>query len=171
MDLILIVLRLTHILAGIFWAGAAVLAAAFLVPAVRATGPEGGKFMQQLIQKQGLSTYISIAAWLSTLAGLALYWRASLGLQLAWILAPSGLTLTIGAVAGILAAIMGAMVNAPTATRMSALAKEMESAGGPPKPEQIAEMQKLQVRLGQAGVWAAVLLVIASAAMAIARYV
>ncbi len=171
MDLILIALRLIHILAGIFWAGAAVLAAAFLTPAVRALGPNGGKVMQQLIGKQKLSMYISLAAYLSTLAGIVLYWRTSLGFQIAWILAPSGLMFTIGALAGIITIVMGQLVNAPTAARMSALAKEMQAAGGPPKPEQIAEMQKLQTRLGQAGVIAAILLIIASSAMAIARYV
>jgi hypothetical protein len=54
---------------------------------------------------------------------------------------------------------------------MQALAKEMQAAGGPPKPEQLAEMQKLQARMGKAGVWGAILLVISTAAMAIARYV
>ncbi len=171
MDILLIVLRLTHILAGIFWAGAAVMLAAFLTPAVRAMGSDGGKFMQQLVGKQQFSLYLSLAAWLTTLAGIVLYWRASLGFQIAWMLAPSGLTLTIGAVAGIITALIGQFVNAPTALRMEALAREMQSAGGPPKPQQIAEMQKLQARLGQAGVWAAILLVISAAAMAIARYV
>lgn len=171
MDIILIALRLIHILAGIFWAGAAVLMAAFLTPALRAMGPDGGKFMEQLVGKQKFSMYMSLAAILSTLAGIALFWRTSLGFQIAWILTPSGLALTIGAVAGIITWVMGYLVNAPTATRMAALAKEMQSAGGPPKPEQLAEMQKLQTRLGQAGVWGAILLVISAAAMAIARYV
>jgi uncharacterized membrane protein len=171
MDIILIALRLIHILAGIYWAGAAILVAAFLTPAVRALGPEGGKFMQQLVGKQQFSMYLSLAAWSSTLAGIVLYWRASVGFQIAWILAPSGFTFTIGALAGIITIVIGQLVNAPTAARMSALAKEMQSAGAPPKPDQIAEMQKLQTRLGQAGVITAILLIIASAAMAIARYV
>jgi hypothetical protein len=171
MDPILLALRLIHILAGIYWAGAAVLIAAFLTPAVRALGPDGGKFMQQFVGKQQFSLYMSLAAWSSTLAGIILYWRASLGFEIAWMLAPSGFTFTIGSLAGITTVVMGQLVNAPTSARMSALAQEMQSAGGPPKPEQIAEMQKLQTRLGQAGVWAAILLVIASSAMAIARYV
>ncbi|MBI5654024.1 MAG: hypothetical protein HZC40_26785 [Chloroflexi bacterium] len=171
MDPILIALRLIHILAGIYWAGAAVLVAAFLTPAVRAMGSDGGKFMQQLVGKQQFSLYLSLAAYASTFAGIVLYWRASLGFQIAWIIAPSGLMFTIGSLAGIITVVMGQLVNAPTAARMSALANEMQSAGAPPQPAQIAEMQKLQTRLGQAGVIAAILLIISASAMAIARYV
>lgn len=168
MDIIFIVLRLIHILAGIFWVGAAVLMAAFITPAAQAIGPEGGKFMQFLLGKLRLSNAISLSAILTVLAGIALYWRDSVGLQPAWILAPTGFIFTIGAVAGIIAAILGGTVTAPTAARMDALAKEMQSAGGPPKPEQMARLQKLQMRMGQAGVWGAVLLVLSAAAMAIA---
>lgn len=171
MDIILIVLRLIHILAGIFWAGGAVISAAFLVPAVRALGPDGGKFMQQVIGKQKFSVYMTIGAILTVLAGIVLYWRDSNGFQLAWILAPSGLTFTSGSLAGIIVFFIGQFVNAPTAVRIGALAKEMQAAGGPPKPEQLAEMLKLQTRMGQAGVWGAILMVVAAAAMAMARYV
>ena len=170
MDILLITLRLIHILAGILWAGWAVLAAVFLTPAVRDMGPDGAKFMQ-VVNKRNMPRYISLAALLATLAGIALYWRASLGFKMAWILAPSGLTFTIGAVAGIITWVMGYLVSEPTVRRMGALAKEMQSAGAPPKPEQIAEMQKLQTRLAQTGVWGAILLVISAATMAIARYV
>ena len=104
-------------------------------------------------------------------SGILLYWRASLGFEIAWMLAPSGFTFTIGSLAGIITIDIGQLVNAPTAARMSALAQAMQSAGAPPKPAQIAEMQKLQMRLGQAGIAAAILLVISTAAMAIARYV
>lgn len=171
MDIILIVLRLIHILGGMFWVGGAVIAAAFLVPAIRASRPDGNKFMQQLVGKQNASMYISIASWSAVLAGVLLYWRASLGFQLAWILAPSGLTYTIGALSGIIELAVGIFFSARTAARMQELAKEMQSAGGPPKPEQLAEMQKLQALLANAGVWGAILLVISASAMAIARYV
>src|SRR5690242_21394863 len=40
-------LRLIHILAGIFWAGTAFMVAGYLVPAARARGREGGLFLQE----------------------------------------------------------------------------------------------------------------------------
>ena len=168
MDIILVVLRLTHILAGVFWTGAAVLMTAFLLPTVRAMGADGGKFVQYLLGRQRLSMCISIAAILCTFTGLALYWRVSGGFQLDRMLAPTGLALTIGAAAGVLAAILGGVVSSPTATQMETLSKKIQSAGGPPKPEQMTELQCLQVRLGQAGLWGAILLVITVVGMALA---
>jgi hypothetical protein len=114
---------------------------------------------------------MSLAAVLTTLAGLWLYWRASLGFTLAWMLAPSGLTLSIGALAGILAAVLGGAVTSPTAAKMQALGKAMQSAGGPPQPAQLAELQALQDRMRLAQEWGAILLVIAVIGMAVARYV
>jgi hypothetical protein len=54
---------------------------------------------------------------------------------------------------------------------MAALGRAMQAAGGPPQLAQLAEMQALQARLRQVGVWNAVLLVVAVAGMAMARYV
>jgi hypothetical protein len=167
MNLVFIALRLIHIAAGTFWVGAAVVTTAFLMPTARAIGPEGGKFVQFILGKQHLSNYISLSAILTTLAGIVLYWRASNGLQTAWMFAPAGLIFTIGAITGIIASILGGVVTAPTASRMEALAKEMQSASSPPKPEQVAQLQRLQLRLGQAGLWGTILLVITIITMAI----
>jgi hypothetical protein len=167
MNILFISLRLIHILAGTFWVGAAVVTTAFLMPAARASGPEGGKFVQFILGKQRLSNYISLSAILTTLPGIALYWFASGGLQPAWISTAAGFIFTIGATTGIAAAILGGVVTAPTAARVEALSKEMQSTGGPPKPEQLAQLQELQKRLGQAGLWGTILLVVTVVTMAI----
>jgi hypothetical protein len=164
---IYIALRFVHILAGTFWVGAAVVTTAFLMPAARAIGPEGGKFINVVLGKQRLSNYIPLSAILTTLAGIALYWITSGGLQPAWIFTSAGSIFTIGSITGIAAAILGGAVTAPTAARIEALSKEMQSAGGPPKPEQLAQLQALQKRLGQAGLWGMLLLVVTIVAMAI----
>ncbi len=167
MNILYIVLRFVHILAGTFWVGAAVVTTAFLMPAARAIGPEGGKFIQFLLGKQRLSNYISLSAILTVLPGIAVYWIKTSGLQSAWVFTSAGLIITIGVITGIVAAILGGAVTAPTAARMEALSKEMQSAGGPPKPEQLAQLKELQTRLGQAGLWGAVLLVITIVTMMI----
>jgi hypothetical protein len=167
MYILFIPLRFIHIVAGTFWVGAAVVTTAFLMPAARTLGPEGGKFINVVLGKLRMSNYISLAAILTTLAGLALYWLTSGGLQPAWIFSSAGTIITIGALAGVLAAILGGAVTAPTAARMEALSKEMQSAGGPPRPEQLAQLQALQKRLGQAGLWGTLLLVVTLVTMAI----
>ncbi len=80
------------------------------------------------------------------------------------------MTFSAGGLLALIAGIVGVLVNAPTAGRLGALAGAMR-AGNPPTPEQLQEVQRLQARLDTAGRLTAVLLVLATAAMAVARYV
>jgi hypothetical protein len=171
MDILLITLRVIHIFAGVFWTGAAIMLAGFVEPTVRALGPEGGKFMQRMAGVGRLSLFMFLSSLLATLAGIWLYWRTSLGFQPAWILSPTGLVLTIGSIAGILEAVLGNLISGRTAAQMVALGQKVESAGGPPTPEQMQQLGALSEQLRRAGVWGAILLSIAVIAMAIARYV
>jgi uncharacterized membrane protein len=45
---LLLLARLLHIVATTLWAGAAILIAGFLMPAIRAAGPGGSAVMRQL---------------------------------------------------------------------------------------------------------------------------
>src|SRR5438046_2518892 len=107
MDLTIIVLRLLHIVAGVFWAGAVFLTAGFLIPAVRATGPAGGQFMRQLVGKQGLPTRVVAAALVTVLSGLGLFWRNASLSSGAWPRSHPGMGYSIGALAALLALIPG----------------------------------------------------------------
>ena len=80
---LLLVLRLLHIVCGVFWAGSVIYMALFIIPAVKASGPEGGKFMQQL-GKTGYPIVVMIAAIVTILAGLMLMWKLSGGFQPIW---------------------------------------------------------------------------------------
>jgi uncharacterized membrane protein len=168
---LIVLLRIIHILAGVFWAGTAFLLAAFLEPNARALGPDGGKFMQRLVGQMHLTTIVLVTAFLNIAAGIWLYWIFSSGFNMEWIGSDQGLSLTIGAVAAIVTFILGLAVTRPTLLRMGALGREIQSAEGPPKPEQMAAMQALQKRLATAGRIGAVLLVIAVIGMAVARYI
>lgn len=164
-----IVLRLLHILGGVFWVGAAWMIPGFLYPTANAAGPEGTKFLQRLFQSR-LPALISAGAGLNILAGLLLYWRDSGHLRVDWITTRAGLAFTTGGVASIVAFVIGFAVTKPAADRMGALGKEIQAAGKPPTPEQVAELQGLGKRTADAATWVAVLLAIALVAMAIARY-
>ena len=54
--------------------------------------------------------------------------------------------------------------------QMATLGQEMQMAGGPPTPVQVSRMRMLQDKLHQGGLWGAILLVVAVAAMSVARY-
>ena len=78
MDLTLVLLRVVHVLCGVFWAGALMFAVIFLEPSVRASGPEGAKVMRALIQRHYL-TVVPVVGALTILSGLWLMWIVSGG--------------------------------------------------------------------------------------------
>jgi hypothetical protein len=167
----LILFRLIHILGGVFWAGTAMFTAAFLIPSVRALGPGGGPVMQQIAQVRKLPVYFMTAGFLTVLSGLGLYWRAAGGFtNKDWLRSGSAMTFGIGAVLALVAMTIGIALATPTAKRAGILGAQMAAAGRP-SPEQLAEMQALQAKLGLYSKLAAALLLLTTAAMAVARYV
>lgn len=167
----IILLRLIHIVAGVFWAGTAIFTAVFLIPSIRALGPGGGPVMQQIAQVRKLPMYFLGAGVLTVLSGIGLYWRASGGFRNAWMHSGPGATFGIGALFALIAMFVGIFVATPTAKRAGALAAAIGSAGRPASPEQMTEMQRLQARMGKASALGATLLVLATSAMAVARYI
>jgi uncharacterized membrane protein len=164
-------LRVVHILVGAFWVGAVLFMAVFLMPSVRAAGPAGGAVMQQLVQRRRLPRWLMTASILTIVSGLGLYGVDSSGFRSAWLGSGPGRVFGLGGILAILAAVIGMAVNFPTARRLTALAARVQSSGRPPAPDEAAEMQRLQSRLGLATAVAAALLVLATLAMAVARYV
>ncbi len=58
----------------------------------------------------------------------------------------------------------------PAAKRLGALGQEIQASGGPPTPEQLAEVQAQQKKLTQGALWTAILLAVSVAGMALSRY-
>jgi uncharacterized membrane protein len=170
MDLYVIVLRWLHILGGVFWVGATFLLAGFLEPAIRATNPEGGKVMQYLIGKTRYVTMMSIASGATVGAGALLYWRVSSGLSTDWLSSGTGISLTVGAIAALVAFIIGFGVMGRSSNRMGAISQEIQSQGSPPTPEQMGEIQELQGRLRVGGQVNAIFMAVSVSGMAVAQY-
>ena len=147
MDIYVLVLRLLHIFGGVFWAGGTFLLVGYIEPTVRATGPEGGKFMQRFAGQSGFSPAMSVAAVANVIAGLLLYWRDSGGLQLVWVTTNAGLAFTIGGLAGLAAAVVGFAITGSASNQLAQVGKEIAAAGGPPAPEKLAQMQALQSKI------------------------
>ena len=168
---LLYLFRLTHIVCGVLWVGAAVFVAFFLLPTVQALGPGGGPVMQQLAQVRKLPLYMMALAILTVLSGIGLYWRDSGGFKGPWMQSGSGAVFGFGGLVAILVVVIGMTIVSPTTKRMGELAAAMRGSGGPPSQEQIAEMQTIQARMTRFTRMVAVLLLVAVAAMAVARYV
>jgi ribose/xylose/arabinose/galactoside ABC-type transport system permease subunit len=165
-----IIFRFIHVVAAILWVGSAFAIFAFVEPTVEAFGAEGGRFMGFMVEKRKVPQVITGLAGLTVLGGTVLYLKASSGLDADWISSGPGIGFTIGAISGIAAFVLGLVAIAPTAKRMSALGQEIQTAGGPPRPEQAATMQRLSERFKSLGKTDLVLILIAASAMATARY-
>lgn len=169
MDLLFLVARAVHVGLGVFWAGTLVFAAAFLLPSIRDAGPDGAKVAAGLMQRRFLDV-IPIAATLTVLSGLYLYWRVSGGFALAYVRSPMGMTFGAGAIAALIAFGLGAGIVRPAMLRAAALAQA--AAGGEPEEREGALLAAAALRaraasIGQVVAW---LLTAATIAMALGRY-
>jgi len=142
-------LRLVHIVAGVVWVGSAVFAALFVLPTARVLGAEGGRFVARLMPRSG--PVLGGAMLLTIVSGFIMYGRLSAGFNRAWVTSRVGLALGAGAVAALLAVIVGVAVNAPAGAKMARLAT-------------------LQARVERGAQLVALLLLTAAGAMAVARY-
>jgi uncharacterized membrane protein len=166
---ITIILRLIHILAGVFWVGAMILVAWFLLPTARSLGREGGRFVQHLMMERRLRVYLGIAMLLTVLSGITMYARMAAATHGAWAGTPPGIAYGVGAVAAILGAAVGGAIGGSAGRRLQAIGQAV-GAGGP-SAEQQAEIVRLQDRMARGAAIAAGLLIVAAAAMAVGRYV
>ena len=170
MDTYMVVLRVVHILAGVFWVGAALTTLLFIQPTARELGPAAGPFMMHLAGRKRLIDYVLSAAGLTVLAGLLMYWRVTLGLDLDVIGSAYGISLTIGALCAIAALAIGGSIVRPGIMATLAIGREVAASGGAPTPEQAAQMQAIQRRSTAAGKAIVPLLIVAVIGMAAARY-
>jgi uncharacterized membrane protein len=170
MDWYMVVLRILHILAGVFWVGAAFVTFLFLQPTAREIGPAAGPFMAHLAGKKRLIDWVLRAAGLTVLAGLLMYWRVTGGLEWDRITSAYGISLTIGALCAIAALSLGLSIVRPTVLATLSIGRQVAESGGPPTPEQQAKLQALSKRGKDVGTVIVPLLVVAVAGMAAARY-
>jgi hypothetical protein len=165
----IIILRILHIGFGIFWAGSAIFFALFLMPSLKATGPDGVKFMQAL-GKSGYPIAAMISAIITLVAGFLLIWKLSSGFQPEWFQSWYARILTSGATLALIAFIIGFSVNRPGAARINKISAAIAAQGGTPTPEQLSEMMALRKKIFTATNYIAFLLAIAVIGMSVFRY-
>ena len=166
MNFFLIVLRLIHILSGVFWVGGAMISYFFLSPAVAATGEAGQKMMGFIVNKGRMTVRLTVAAILTVLAGAILYWRDSQGFSSPWTISGPGLGFALGAIFALVGLGFG-MVVGQSFQKLGGIAA---AAAGKPSPEQMTQMQATQKRLAMASRVNTFALILALACMATARY-
>jgi uncharacterized membrane protein len=113
MDVLQIILRIIHIGAGVMWVGGAYFFFVFVEPTANELGADSEKFMTRIVVGRRMPIYFLVLSGLTVIAGLALYWIDSAGLQASWITTPMGLALTVGGVAALIAFVGGTALIKP----------------------------------------------------------
>jgi hypothetical protein len=162
-----IVLRLLHIICGVLWVGALGLLVMFIMPAVGRSGPAGGQFMQYLMSKTKVTTFMPILALVTVLAGIGLFVIDSRGSNGTFARSAMGMTYSIGGLAAVIGFITGGIMTGGSANK---IAKISSSITGAPSPEQASEIAALQARMRTGARISFALLLFTTAAMAVARY-
>jgi hypothetical protein len=171
MDWGLIVLRVVHVGSAMAWFGGAIVGSFFVFPAVRALGPAGQPFMDQLINRRRLGVFFPIVSSLSILSGAALFWRDSNGLTSAWISSPSGVAFAIGGLAAVVAFVSGMILIGPSVADETAVRNELAASGGAPTDAQQDRLERAERRRQLSSRIGLPLILVAALMMAIGRYV
>ena len=165
----LIVLRLVHVVGGIFWVGAILFNSLFLFPAMSEAGPGAGAVMAGL-QRRKLMSVLPLVALLTILAGARLMWIASAASGGVYFQSTTGRVLAIGAAAGIISFLIGVVIGRPLGMRAGRLGATIAKAPESERAALVAELATVNRRAGLASKTVVVLLIIAASAMAVARY-
>jgi hypothetical protein len=155
------ILRVIHIGAGAFWAGAAMLMGWILVPTAREVGPAAGPLMQGLL-KRNLPERLIGAGVVTVLAGLWLF-----ALRTPTFRRWQDYALGLGALSAIVALTIGITLQRPTAKKVQALGAAIARSGGPPTQAQGEEMTGLQAKMAGYGNLLAYLFALTLAGMAL----
>jgi len=167
----LIVLRLVHVLGGIFWVGAGLFNLLFLAPAMAVAGPAAGPMMQVMRQRK-MFVVMPTVAILTILSGLRLMMITSGNFNAAYFGTDAGAAFAFGGACAIVAFIVGLALAMPAQKRMGMLGPQIASAPDDATRTRLqAEVARLQGRMRVVGPAVTTLLVLAAVAMAVARYV
>jgi hypothetical protein len=169
MNGLLVTLRLVHIGGGILWVGFAVFMVVILGPALERMGPDGSKVMPAIGPRLH-TTIMPLIATLTLLSGFGLYWIMSDGLSSPYVHSVSGMTFGFGGLAALTAFLIGLILIKPAMTKAMALGQALGSA---PTEQQAAigsEARRHRDRALRGSKVATALLLVATACMAVARY-
>lgn len=166
----ILLLRLVHVLGGIFWVGAGVFNFVWIAPALAAAGPAAAGPVMQTLQQRRLFVVLPSVALLTMLSGLRLMMIQSGNFGADYFRTGIGATFAIGGAAAIVAFAIGIFSAMPGQRRLAALAADMVGADESSRGAMQAEMGRIQRRLRVVGPLITLLLVFAAACMAVARY-
>ncbi|HLS47011.1 MAG TPA: hypothetical protein VK012_00710 [Gemmatimonadales bacterium] len=165
----LLILRIIHILGGIFWVGSALFMAVFLFPALGSAGPAAGQVMAGL-QRRKIFIVLPAIALLTILSGTRLMQVVSDGFSPEYFRSGSGRAFAWGGVIAIAALLFGLLVSRPIGMRLGRLDATPVPDDAEALQRRNAEREGLQRKAMLTGMFNLVLIVLAAVAMSVARY-
>jgi uncharacterized membrane protein len=166
----ILVLRLVHILGGIFWVGSGLFTTFFLMPALAASGAAAGQVIAGLQQRR-LHIVMPIVGLLTIASGLRLMWIKSAGFAPAYFDSGVGRAFAWSGAAAILSFLISVGVARPVTVRAMKLTASLASGPDSAREAITAQLAGLRRSAMVASIIAVALVVLAAAGMAIARYV
>lgn len=169
--MMMILLRLIHILSAIFWVGSAMFTGFFLIPSLKETPATMGAVAQALAKK-GFMVVMPIMGLLVILSGATMIWVTSGGHLHEYMMSASGHTFTMAGGVGILSLLVGIIFTKPANMKAGAIGAQLATATDAAEKGRLA--QEMAAAQKAAATWTMVvtiLMIIAAAGMAVARYV
>lgn len=165
-----VVLRLVHIIGGMFWVGATMFMTFFLAPVLAGMGPGAGPVMAGLARRR-LMTILPIAAILTILSGVRLMMIVSAGFQAEYFRSPVGRTFAWGGTIAIVGFVFGMLVSRPAMMRAAAIGQQMAAAADDGTRARLAaELASARRRGTIGGAIVLAMLLVSVALMATGRY-
>lgn len=165
-----VILRVIHIGAGMFWVGGVFSFFLFVQPAAMAIGPAGTPFTYQLLHHRRFAAALLSAAVVTVLAGIWLLLITSNGLDPDVLFSRSRLGYTIGAVAAILTLGIGGLYVFPRTQVVERTIGGLLAEQRPPTPDEQATLAKAGREARAAGWFVLAGLAIAVICMETATY-
>ncbi len=168
MDTYMVIFRVVHIFFGVFWVGAALFLTFLVGPAARRAGSAGVPFLLNLYGSNAFAGVMAGGAILTTITGLALWDRVSNHFNADWFQADSAIVLTVGAIAGLLAAGHGLFAFNKYTRQAKQLSQEVS---GELNAEQSSTLATIQQKIMVNSYVAVGLMTVSVIGMSAARYV
>ncbi len=159
------ILRIIHIVGGVFWVGGSLVMTFFVVPSVGTLGESGQKFVGHLMNNLKYSSRMAAASGSAVLAG-AILFGLDARAGAAWARSSFAIGLSIGAAFALIGFVLGILISR-SSKAMAQLAAQIQ---GKPTSEQLTRMQSIQKQQATYSIVTSVALVLAVVFMAIARY-
>lgn len=171
-DTFMVVFRLLHIVPGVLWVGSSFLFVGIIGPSATKVGPSAGPLMSEAVKGRKAARVITALGGINVVVGWILWFRNAdlVGSLENWVTSGFGLGLTIGGVLATIAAVVGALGVGRGVEHLVDLSDELSATGTPLTLEQQARVDQLSSSLERHGKIDLALVLLATVAMATARY-